>query len=151
MIYVEENSEYLKRLKKFNDLINFKYIKSFFKISSQFIKCDRSLLFIIFFQPSLTLSKAYINQKSSFMEQFFGNSMYRYTYDLQTGTSHYRRKDGKIDSWRSPEKRGNKIFLHSSTNFIKLFLAFLCLIAFSLGCDWIRNQIFASYVKMSFK
>lgn len=36
----------------------------------------------------------------------FGESMYRYSYDLQTGTSHYRRHDGTVDSWQSPQRRG---------------------------------------------
>lgn len=38
-----------------------------------------------------------------------GESMYRYSYDMQSGTSHYRRNDGTVDSWSSPQKRGNEI------------------------------------------
>lgn len=45
-----------------------------------------------------------------------GESMYRYSYDLQTGTSHYRRSDGTIDSWTSPQSRGNCI----RENFIRI-------------------------------
>ena len=40
---------------------------------------------------------------------FLGESLYRYTYDIETGTSHYRTFSGKIDSWQSPERRGNGI------------------------------------------
>lgn len=40
---------------------------------------------------------------------FLGESMYRYSYDMQTGTSHYRRNDGFVDSWTSPQRRGNEI------------------------------------------
>lgn len=52
-------------------------------------------------------------------ELLFGSGMYRYTYDLQTGTSHYHRKDDTIESWMSPQRRGNEISIklnHRWTN-----------------------------------
>lgn len=41
--------------------------------------------------------------------RLLGSSMYRYQYDMLTGTSHYRRSDGTLDSWTSPQKRGKEI------------------------------------------
>lgn len=38
----------------------------------------------------------------------FGESMTRYRYDLESGTSHYRNSDGSIDSWQSPQRRGTQ-------------------------------------------
>ena len=63
------------------------------------------------------LFSAYISSKSSMIEQLFGSSMYRYNYDLQSGTSHYRRKNGTLESWKSPQRRGNEIFV-TKLNFL---------------------------------
>jgi hypothetical protein len=41
-----------------------------------------------------------------FLSGFFGESLYNYRYDLQTGTSYYRKSDGTVDSWKSPSSRG---------------------------------------------
>lgn len=38
----------------------------------------------------------------------FGESMHRYRYDLDSGTSYYRNTDGTVDSWQSPQRRGTK-------------------------------------------
>lgn len=47
--------------------------------------------------------------RSGIFGGLLGESMYRYTYDLDTGTSHYKRNDGTVDSWQSPQRRGNGI------------------------------------------
>lgn len=49
---------------------------------------------------------------------FFGEGMYRYSYDMQSGTSHYRKSDGTIESWRSPQRRGEK---HFQENYISIW------------------------------
>ncbi|KAG5684471.1 hypothetical protein PVAND_013705 [Polypedilum vanderplanki] len=48
-------------------------------------------------------AKAFIG--SLFNGFFGGESMYRYRFDLETGTSYYRRSDGTIDKWQSPQSR----------------------------------------------
>lgn len=65
---------------------------------------------------------------------FGGSNMYRYTYDLQTGTSHYRRNDGTVDSWQTPQKRGNRIRGNSISNKIASSKKDGRKIAFSLCC-----------------
>lgn len=44
----------------------------------------------------------------NWLSGMFGESMYRYRYDLDSGTSYYRNSDGTVDSWQSPQRRGTK-------------------------------------------
>lgn len=47
--------------------------------------------------------------RSGMLGGFLGEAMYRYSYDIQSGTSHYRQFDGTEVSWTTPEKKGNGI------------------------------------------
>lgn len=73
------------------------------------LKWGKKLLLLLFFKFKFIHSSALILARNGLFMGFLGESLYRYTYDIETGTSHYRTFGGKINSWQSPERRGNGI------------------------------------------
>ena len=71
----------------------------------------------------------------NWLSGIFGESLHRYRYDLESGTSYYRNTDGTIDSWQSPQRRGRH---HNIINLLTIWLRIYINGSWEIKCEFVN-------------